>query len=166
MHRPLTLNSTNPPRKRRRGAAAVEFAVMAPVFLILTLGSVELGYALNASNTLYGALREGGRLASQDWSTMLAPGETANDKVIQDIRNMLTAARIPGDKVTISIVAADGTSAGSPFDLEDTNNYLEMFKISAEVPYDQVSLLSGYFLKGQTLRASISFRMGRVTLVN
>ena len=50
---------------------------MAPVFLTLTLGSIEVGYALNASNTLYGALREGGRLASQDWSTMLAPGETA-----------------------------------------------------------------------------------------
>ncbi len=166
MHRPLTLSPTNSLQQHRRGAAAVEFAVMAPVFLILTLGSVELGYALNASNTLYGALREGGRLASQDWSTMLEPGETANDKVIQDIKNMLTAARIPGDQVTISIVAADGMNAGAPFDLEDPNNYLEMFKISAEVPYEQVSLLAGYFLKGQKLRASISFRMGRVTLVN
>jgi Flp pilus assembly protein TadG len=150
----------------RRGAAAVEFAIMAPIFLILTLGSVELGYALNASNTLYGALREGGRLASQDWSTMIEPPETANDKVIQDIKNMLTAARIPGDEVTLEIVYADGPSQGQPFDLQDPDNYLETFTINAEIPYEEVSLIPGHFLEGQSLRASISFRMGRVTQVN
>ncbi|MGD9857455.1 MAG: TadE/TadG family type IV pilus assembly protein [Planctomycetaceae bacterium] len=158
--------STHSQRESRRGAAVVEFAVMAPVFLILTLGSVELGYALNASNTLYGALREGGRLASQDWSTMLAPNETANDKVLQDIRNMLTASRIPGTEVTLTIVHADGPSAGETFDLEDPDNYLELFTINANVPYEEVSTISGYFLQGQSLSASITFRMGRVTLVN
>lgn len=149
---------------RRRGAAVVEFAIMAPVFLTLTLGSIEVGYALNASNTLYGALREGGRLASQDWSTTLAPGETANGKVIQDIKNMLTASRIPGDQVTIDIVHADGANAGSPFDLEDGNNYLQMFTITASVPMDQITLLPGNYLGGSDLRAAITFRMGRTTL--
>lgn len=166
MHRHSLRRLTETVSQRRRGAAVVEFAVMAPVFLTLTLGSVELGYALNASNTLYGALREGGRLASQDWSDMLEPNETPNDKVIQDVRNMLTAARIPGDEVTLTIVHADGPSAGQPFDLADPDNYLELFTINAEIPYEEVSLISGYFLKGQSLRASITFRMGRVSLVN
>ncbi len=157
-----TPNRTLEPR--RRGAAVVEFAIMAPVFLTLTLGSIEVGYALNTSNNLYGALREGGRLASQDWSKMLAPGQTANDKVIQDLRNMLTAARIPGDQVTIEIVHADGGGAGSPFNLQDENNYLEMFTIVATIPYDQISLIPGDYLGGQTLRAEISFRMGRSNL--
>ncbi len=137
---------------------------MAPVFLTLTLGSVEVGYALNASNTMYGVLREGGRLASQNWSTMLAPGQTANAKVTQDLRNMLTASRIPGNLVTIDIVHADGDNAGDPFDLEDEDNYLEMFSIVASVPYDQISLIPGDYLGGQNLRASISFRMGRSNL--
>lgn len=149
---------------RRRGAAVVEFAIMAPVFLTLTLGSVEIGYALNASNTLYGVLREGGRLASQDWSDVLGPGENANDKVTQDLRNMLTAARIPGSEVTINIVHADGANAGDPFDLEDENNYLEMFTIEATVPYEEISLIPGNYLGGQDLRAAISFRMGRSSL--
>ncbi|MCA9109257.1 MAG: pilus assembly protein [Planctomycetaceae bacterium] len=148
----------------RRGAAVVEFAIMAPVFLTLTLGSIEVGYALNASNTLYGALREGGRLASQDWSTMLAPGETANAKVIQDIKNMLTASRIPGNQVTIEIVHADGPNAGSPFDLEDEDNYLQMFTITGSVPFDQITLLPGNYLGGSDLQAAITFRMGRTTL--
>lgn len=166
MRRHPKLNRCASKQERRRGAAVVEFAVMAPVFLILTLGSVELGYALNASNTLYGALREGGRLASQDWSSMLEPNETANEKVIQDIKNMLTAARIPGDAVTISITHAEGSSTGQPFDLEDQDNYLKMFTISAEVPYEDVTLISGHFLRNQKLSAQISFRMGRVTLVD
>ncbi len=163
MRRFTTTNNRTSP-DRRRGAAVVEFAIMAPVFLTLTLGSVEVGYALNASNTLYGVLREGGRLASQDWSTMLGPGETANAKVTQDLKNMLTAGRIPGNQVTIEIVHADGANAGDPFDLEDENNYLEMFTITASVPFDQISLLPGDYLGGQDLRASISFRMGRSNL--
>lgn len=148
----------------RRGAAIVEFAIMAPVYLILTLGTVELGYALNASNTMYGTLREGGRLASQDFSQTLVPGETANDKVIQDIKNMLTAARIPGSLVTVTIEYAD--APGTPFDLEDPDNYLEMFTIHAEVNYEDVSLIPGHYLSGEKLRASLSFRLGRVQLVD
>ncbi len=151
--------------ERRRGAAIVEFAVIAPVFLILTLGTVELGYALNASNTLYGALREGGRLASQDFTPLLGPGESANDKVILDIKNMLTAARIPGNDVDIQIVYAEGPSAGATFDLLDRDNYLQMFRITAEVPYESVSLIPGHFLGGEMMRADITFRMGRVQQV-
>jgi len=150
---------------RRRGAAIVEFAVTAPVFLVLTLGIVELGYALNASNTLYGTLREGGRLASQDFTPLLEPGENANAKVVADIKAMLTASRIPGTDVDISIVHADGAEAGSPFDLMNKNNYLKLFKITAEVPYESVSLIPGHFLGGEKLRADITFRMGRVQQV-
>src|SRR5690606_5939189 len=96
-----------PSSVRRRGAAVVEFAVMAPLFLLLGLGAVEMGYALNASNTMYGVGREGGRLASQDFTKSLAPGQTANEKVIQDIKNMLPAAGIDGDNVTVTIEHAD-----------------------------------------------------------
>lgn len=95
---------------------------------------------------------------------MLAPGETANAKVIQDIKNMLTASRIPGNQVTIEIVHADGPNAGSPFDLEDEDNYLQMFTITGSVPFDQITLLPGNYLGGSDLQAAITFRMGRTTL--
>ena len=55
---------------------------------------------------------------------------------------------------------------GTTFDLEDPDNYLEMFTIHAEVDYEDVSLIPGHFLGGEQLRASLSFRMGRVQLVN
>jgi Flp pilus assembly protein TadG len=148
--------------QHRRGAAVVEFAVMAPLFLMLALGVMEIGYALDASNTLYGVVREGGRLASQDFSKSLAPGQTANEKVIQDIKNMLTAAGIDGSNVTVTIEHAD--SPGTTFDLENPDNYLDYFRIRVQVAYENVSSLSGNYLAGRVLSADITFRLGHVTV--
>jgi Flp pilus assembly protein TadG len=148
--------------QHRRGAAVVEFAVMAPLFLLLALGVVEMGYALDASNTLYGVVREGGRLASQDFSKNLAPDQTANQKIIQDIKNMLTAAGIDGSKVTVTIEHAD--APGSTFDLEDADNYLEYFRIQVQVDYKDVSKIPGNYLLDRVMTADITFRLGRVTV--
>jgi Flp pilus assembly protein TadG len=146
----------------RRGAAVVEFAIMAPLFLLLVLGVVEMGYALNASNTMYGVVREGGRLASQDFTKSLEPNQTANDKVISDIRNMLTAAGIDGANATITIEHAD--SPGTTFDLQDPDNYLDYFKIKVAIDYEDVSAIRGKFMGGQVMNAEITFRLGRVMM--
>ena len=44
-----------------RGAAAVEFALVVPLLLILVLGIAEFGRAYNISTTLASAAREGAR---------------------------------------------------------------------------------------------------------
>lgn len=44
-----------------RGAAAVEFALVVPLLLLLTFGIVEFGRAYNAQITLQHAVREGAR---------------------------------------------------------------------------------------------------------
>lgn len=45
-----------------RGAAAVEFAILLPVLLMLVLGTIEFGRAYNAQITLTNAGREGVRV--------------------------------------------------------------------------------------------------------
>ena len=45
-----------------RGAAAVEFAIVAPVLVMLLLGIMEFGRAYNAQVTLSSAAREGVRV--------------------------------------------------------------------------------------------------------
>lgn len=45
-----------------RGAAAVEFAILLPLLLLLVLGIVEFGRAFNAQATLASAAREGVRV--------------------------------------------------------------------------------------------------------
>jgi Flp pilus assembly pilin Flp len=45
--------------RRERGAAAVEFALVAPVLLILVFGVIDFGRALYVVNVLTAAMREG-----------------------------------------------------------------------------------------------------------
>lgn len=47
-----------------RGAAAVEFALLLPLLLLLVFGIIDFGRALNAQITLTQAAREGARLAA------------------------------------------------------------------------------------------------------
>ena len=47
-----------------RGSAAVEFALLVPVLLLIVFGIIDFGRALNAQETLTQAAREGARLAA------------------------------------------------------------------------------------------------------
>lgn len=47
-----------------RGAAAVEFALLLPLLLLIVFGLIDFGRALNAQITLTQAVREGARLAA------------------------------------------------------------------------------------------------------
>ena len=49
---------------RDRGAAAVEFAIMLPLLLLLVFGIIDFGRALNAQVTITQAAREGARLTA------------------------------------------------------------------------------------------------------
>jgi len=53
-------------RKRhdQRGAAAVEFAIIAPVLFMLVFGIIEFGLAWSEKNVFVGAAREGARYAA------------------------------------------------------------------------------------------------------
>ncbi len=147
----------------RRGTATVEFAVIAPVFMILVLGTWEMGTAVRASNNLTAAVREGGRLASMDFTGSLAPNQTANQKVEQDIRAFLNASGLPGAQATITITHAEGTSAGQVFDLAQSGNYLSLFKIKATIPFSAVSLFPNRIMQGTLLKAELVTRRGRVS---
>ncbi len=143
----------------------VEFAVVAPVFLALVLGTIELGTALKVSNSMAAAIRGGGRLASMDWEGIVPDGMTTNEKVIEDISGFLAASSIPADDVTLTITSAEGDDAGDPFDLTDPDNRLRLFKITAEVPYSAISVYPSHFMAGQVIKASIVFRAGRVQMM-
>lgn len=131
--------------------------------MTLALGTWEMGNAVTASNNLTAAVREGGRLASMDFTGTMEPNETPNQKVIRDVKAFVSAAGIPGAQVTVTITHADGPNAGSTFDLSNDNNYLGLFRIKATVPYSAISMFPNRFLGGQTLRAELVCRRGRVS---
>jgi Flp pilus assembly protein TadG len=49
---------------RERGAAAVEFALLLPLLMLIICGIIDFGRALNAQITLTQAARQGARLAA------------------------------------------------------------------------------------------------------
>lgn len=59
-----TMRRPGRPRARQRGATAVEFAIVATVFLVLMIGMMEMGRMLFYWNTAVEATRLGARVAA------------------------------------------------------------------------------------------------------
>src|SRR5947209_17029419 len=74
--------------KKRRGAAAVEFAIIAPLLVALVLGLIEFGRVLMVEQILTNAAREGCR-------TAVLEGSTSSD-VNTTVSNYLTGSGISG----------------------------------------------------------------------
>ncbi len=76
-------------RRRDRGAAAVEFALVLPMLLIVVFGIIDFGRMLNAKIVLTQAAREGSRAAAvgtqvdgETWANNAAAGLGINPPVV------------------------------------------------------------------------------------
>jgi Flp pilus assembly protein TadG len=150
----------------RQGAAAVEFSLVAPVFVALVMGAIQTGFNLDSTTKMYAAIRQSGRLASLDYDSRLQQGQSINAKIIQDIKNSLTAEGLPGNSMSVTITHADGAQQGSTFDLADSNNDLQNFRIAVTVPYTAVNKNSFLPKNTTNLNAAVVFRKGRTSLIN
>jgi Flp pilus assembly protein TadG len=81
-----------------RGAAAVEFALLLPVLLLLVFGLIDMGRALNAQITLTQAAREGARLAALSEANVVS-------------RTQAAAVGLSG--VTVTVTACPSGDAGT-----------------------------------------------------
>jgi Flp pilus assembly protein TadG len=150
----------------RRGSATVEFAVVAPLFIALLLGLMQNSYNVDVSHRMHAVVRQAGRLASQDFRSKLQQGQTGNQKVIQDIKNQLTAEGLPGNKATVTITHAEGAGAGSTFDLANPANDLKLFRLKVEIPYKELGAQAVFPNATDKVSASLVFRKGKNTLVS
>lgn len=89
--------------RAERGAAAVEFALLLPLLVLLVFGIVEFGLALHRQQVLATASREGARVGIRQG----APRPTAGD-IERASRNVLTQAGVAG--ATVVVVGAGGAS--------------------------------------------------------
>lgn len=149
-------------RDDRRGAVAVEFAIMAPVLLAILYGMVELSRVFEMQNLLDTAAREGARMAAMDRDGLLQEGESANDKLVNDVKNFLASNAISRDAVTVTV--KDHENPDDDFDLDDPDNDLKLFDVSVSVDLSAVTntALSSY--NNGTLTGSITFRNGFATI--
>lgn len=96
----MTLASNHPKRVRERGTALIEFTLVLPLLLVLTVAVVDFGRAFFIKNVLEQAAREGVRLRAVKSA---ADSSSVRDRVLQ--------VAAPA-KVTISNLIIEGPIAG------------------------------------------------------
>lgn len=146
----------------RRGVVAVEFAIVAPILVAIVFGMIAMTRAFEMQNLLDVAAREGARFASIDRDGMLAAGQTANQKLTDDVKNFLASNGIPKDKITVEVKSHDNPTLD--FDLDDPTNDLKLFEVTIKVNFSEVSLQDVAAADDYALNAKVVFRNGRATI--
>jgi hypothetical protein len=161
-HRQSAIRHPQFTTRSRRGAVAVEFAVVAPIFVAMLFGLIELGRAFETQNMLEVAAREGARFASMDRDGLLDPGQSANTKLIADVKTMLASNGVPIDQITVEV--KDFENPNDDFDLDDPLNDLKLFEVRVGVDWSAVSLTPVAAGHDHPMTASVVFRNGRATI--
>ncbi len=133
-----------PNHQNRRGVAAVEFALVLPVFLTVSLGVIEYGRALMAANLVTNAAREGSRLAGKDGHT--------NTDVQNSVKSFLTSSlNVSSSQVTVNITVTPAAGNPNPQDQCGSANLRDLVCVEVLVPYSAVALIPATSLQNVTL---------------
>lgn len=123
-------------KRQRRGAVAVEMAVVTPLMLTMLFGIIEFGWVFSVRHTMINAAREGARLGSLQGVEMY--------EVEDRVRDLLQPMGLDS-KVSVNVAAPT-----------DEVPYVE---VDLSVNYNQISLVGDYFGFGNsTLTAEASMR--------
>jgi Flp pilus assembly protein TadG len=145
-------------RRNRRGASAVEFALVAPVLFLLVFGIIEFGRMIMVQQVVINASREGARAAIIEGVTApedpAAVEERARATAQDLVYSYLEGAAIPRDVVPLPAVDfSDG----------DGDGYRETVAVTVEVPFSQVTWLPAPYLIPGDRRLTATTAMRRET---
>jgi Flp pilus assembly protein TadG len=132
-------------QEKRRGAAVVEFALVAPVFIMLVFGMLEFGRGVMVQQVLVNASREGARMAVLEGATV---GE------IEDRMDVyLDSANINTKTIIYTI---NGTQVADPTTVA---NFGDAIGVEIRVNFDDVSWVPiPQYIGGKILRATSFMR--------
>ena len=123
---------------KRRGVAAVEFAIVAPVFFLLIIGIVEIGRAMMVQQVLINASRVGARRAITLSSTEQA--------VVDAVTEYAAGVGVEGVAILVSPNPATAVAGTA-------------ITVDVEIDYSEVSWLPApWFMGGKQLAASSVMR--------
>ena len=134
---PLSIRSSPTLRPRReRGIAIIEFALLAPLLLILLFGTIEYGWIFLNVQQLGQAARTGARLGVTQPATTAAVNAAVN--------NYLATTSLKDSGYTVTISPADVASLPTG----------TMITVTVSVPGDKVELTGFPLPKPATLSSS------------
>jgi len=114
--------------RQRRGVAAVEMALLAPLILYLLLGLWEVGRMIEINQLLSNAAREGGRQAST--------GLNDSTAVQTVVTNYLKNAKLPTGNVTVTVT--NQTSGADP----TAATQLDQMEVKVSIPFADVQWIA------------------------
>ncbi len=120
-------------RRSRRGAAAVEFAVVAPLFLLLLGGIIEFGQAFRIEHAISNASRRGARAGIVDGATSI--------EIIQNVKAQCSQTLGVSEADVTVQVAVNGDSAA---DLSQAEEHDEI-SVTVSIPFSEAGV--GFFAK-------------------
>jgi Flp pilus assembly protein TadG len=111
-------------RSRSRGQGIVEFALVAPIFLALTFGVIELGWLVYSNHTLTNAAREGARYAMVNGERAAENngGGVANSTTVHEVV-VERAGHLGGNVSSTLVEFSPDAEPGSEVTVRSTYNY-------------------------------------------
>ena len=129
----------------RRGAAAVETAVVAPLLVLLFLGAVDAGQYANCYQKVSDASREGARFAARFEVADAAQVETAVLDYLADRFPSVTESTLRSDSQVTLRDANGAVITGSGLELIDSGVPVEVI---VSLPFDTVRWIGGLQILG------------------
>lgn len=139
----LTLKKMHMKRVRtcsnRMGAAMIEFALVAPLMILFTLGIIEMGRMTMVKQVLTNISREGARMASLP--------EATSESVQTQVQELLVNSNIQGATITLNPSSISTATSGS------------LVTVSISVDAEDISWLNTpLFMAGKSVIASTAMR--------
>jgi Flp pilus assembly protein TadG len=142
-------------RKRERGQALVELALVLPLFLLLLLGIVQMGSVYRDYIALTDATRVGGRQASVARS--LQPASSREPAIVA--RTQKAAVNLDSTKMTISVELSDPVSGAILTPNTSDSSWVQSGEVTVRATYPfKLSLFGQVFYSG-TLQSRTTERI-------
>ena len=168
------------PDKSRKGIAATELALLAPVILTLLMGLWEVGRYVAMQNLLDNAVREGGRIgssgayfssnnmidpATSTTMTLATPSTNTSCELQKRVLLYLKASGVSTTNATVKVsntgtttsaktwnytYSASGTITGSGYDPAAAAGQLDRLAVTVTVPYANVDWSPLSYFIGQS----------------
>ena len=137
--------------RARRGAAVVEFALVAPLLVLCVMGSIDVGQCVNVSQVVNDASRVGARLASRN---TVSSASDVKSSVLSYLSNELG---ISTPTATVNVLDSSGTTiAGGDLTTISSGS---SFSVQVIFSYDQVRWMAGFpGINGRTLETTTMMR--------
>lgn len=135
----------------RRGAAAVEMAIVLPVFFMVVMGIVEFGRAMMVGQLVTNGARYGARIAAFDGST--------NTDVSTSVKAFVAnTVGVAASDVNVDIVVDPGPGNPDPADNLSASLAKDVCKVTVRVRFDKIGYLAGRYLSAAELKGTCVMR--------